>query len=272
MSQANSIDNSEIDEIIRRATQYAAKYKQRYVTVDHLALSLLTYKTFYALVKNTGVDIDGLIIELKNYVTSIADISMTSVDEMPRKTHGLERVFNRALTHVLFSGRPQMLPVDLYASIMAETNSHAVYYMEKFGMDQDKIMETAFATHDGSGMAVSLSDKQADEILNEYCDNLNELAINGKIDPVIGRTEELDEIIDVLAKRNKRNILMVGDPGVGKTAVAEGLALKITQGLVPTYLQEYEVYNLDIGKMVAGSKYRGEKKRVAYRRTILPHE
>lgn len=258
MSQQPSIDNSEIDEIIRRASKYAAKYKQKYVTIDHLTLALLTYKSFYATVKSTGVDIDALIIELKNHVTSLADVAMTTEDEMPRKTHGLERVFNRALTHVLFSGRPQMLPVDLYISIMAETNSHSVYYMEKFGMNQEAILETAFATHEGSGMAVSLSEGQVNEILKEYCDNLNELAIAGKIDPVIGRQDELDEIIDVLAKRNKRNILMVGDPGVGKTAVAEGLALKITQGLVPDYLKEYEVFNLDIGHMVAGSKYRGD--------------
>lgn len=258
MSQANSIDNSEIDEIIRRASKYAAKYKQKYVTIDHLTLALLTYKSFYTTVKSTGVDVDSLIIELKNHVTSLADIAMTTEDEMPRKTHGLERVFNRALTHVLFSGRPQMLPVDLYQSIMAETNSHSVYYMEKFGMNQEAILEREFATHEGSGTAVSLSEAQVNEILNEYCDNLNTLAIEGKIDPVIGRQDELDEIIDVLAKRNKRNILMVGDPGVGKTAVAEGLALKITQGLVPDYLKEYEVFNLDIGHMVAGSKYRGD--------------
>lgn len=258
MSQANSIDNSEIDEIIRRATKYAAKYKQKYVTIDHLTLALLTYKSFYTTVKTTGVDVDGLIIDLKNHVTSLADIAITEVNEMPKKTHGLERVFNRALTHVLFSGRPQMLPVDLYQSIMAETNSHSVYFMEKYGMDQDAILEKEYATHEGSGDMVKMSEGQVKEILNEYCDNLNTLAIAGKIDPVIGRQDELDEIIDVFAKRNKRNIIMVGDPGVGKTAVAEGLALKITQGLVPEFLKEYEVFNLDIGKMVAGSKYRGD--------------
>lgn len=258
MSNVNNIDNSEIDEIIRRASAYAEKYNQKYVTIDHLTLALLTYKSFYATVRATGVDIDSLIVELKDYVTSRDDIAIAEVGEPPRKTHGLERVFNRALTHVLFSGRPQMLPVDLYASIMAETNSHSVYYMEKHGLDQEQILKTEYATHDATGSVVKLSEKQVEEILNEYCDNLNTLAIEGKIDPVIGRQDELDEIIDVLAKRNKRNILMVGDPGVGKTAVAEGLALKITQGLVPKYLLEYEVYNLDIGGMVAGSKYRGD--------------
>jgi ATP-dependent Clp protease ATP-binding subunit ClpA len=258
MSNAPNIDNSEIDEIIRRASKYAAKYNQKYVTVDHLTLALLTYKSFYVMVKNTGVDIDNLIVELKNYIISLNDIAVTEIGQHPQKTHGLERVFNRALTHVLFSGRPQMMPVDLFASIMAETNSHSVYYMEKFGMDQDKILEQAYATYEGGGAPVKMSDGQVKEILNEYCDNLNQLAIEGKIDPVIGRTEEIEEIVNVLAKKNKRNIIMVGDPGVGKTAVAEGLALKITQGLVPEYLKEYEVYNLDIGNMVAGSKYRGD--------------
>ena len=254
----SGVDNAEIDEIIRRASKYAEKYRQKYVTIDHLTMALLTYKSFYTTVKSTGVDIDKLIIELKDHVLSLSDIAMSEIDELPRKTHGLERVFNRALTHVMFSGRPQMLPVDLYASIMAESNSHSVYYMEKFHMDQKAIMAKEFATHEGSNVSVKLSQKQIKEILDEYCDNLNDLAIAGKIDPVIGRQEELNEIIDVLAKRNKRNILMVGDPGVGKTAVAEGLALKITQGLVPSYLLEYEIFNLDIGRLVAGSKYRGD--------------
>lgn len=258
MSQHKPIDNSEIDQIIQQATKYAEKFQQRYVTVDHLTLALLSYKSFYNLVKSTGVDVDNLIIDLKNHISSVEDIAMVQVGEPPKKTHGLERVFNRALTHVLFSGRPQMLPVDLYISIMSESNSYSVYFMEKYRLDSEKILESAFGTVDGSGMPVSLSDKQINDILNEYCDDLNDLAVNGKIDPVIGRKDELEEIIDVLAKRNKRNILMVGDPGVGKTAVAEGLALKITQGLVPDYLKEYVVYNLDIGNMIAGSKYRGD--------------
>jgi ATP-dependent Clp protease ATP-binding subunit ClpA len=258
MSQQKPIDNSEIDEIIRHATKYAEKFQQRYVTVDHLTLALLTYKSFYNLVKSTGVDIDHLIIDLKNHIASVEDIAQVEVGEPPRKTHGLERVFNRALTQVLFSGRPQMMPVDLYISIMGESNSYSVYFMEKYLMDQDKILEAAFGTFDPAGNPVKMADGQVKEILNEFCDNLNEFAVEGKIDPVIGRQDELDEIIDVLAKRNKRNILMVGDPGVGKTAVAEGLALKITQGLVPDYLKEFEVYNLDIGHMVAGSKYRGD--------------
>jgi ATP-dependent Clp protease ATP-binding subunit ClpA len=123
MSQQKPIDNSEIDEIIRHATKYAEKFQQRYVTVDHLTLALLTYKSFYNLVKSTGVDIDHLIIDLKNHIASVEDIAQVEVGEPPRKTHGLERVFNRALTQVLFSGRPQMMPVDLYISIMGESNS-----------------------------------------------------------------------------------------------------------------------------------------------------
>ena len=153
-----NIDNSEIDEIIRRASEYAEKFQQRYVTVDHLTLALLTYKSFYSLVKSTGVDIDNLIIELKNHIAATDDISVSQIGEPPKKTHGLERVFNRALTHVLFSGRPQMLPVDLFISIMAEQNSYSVYFLEKFGMDQEKILEAAFATFDGSGQPVALSD------------------------------------------------------------------------------------------------------------------
>jgi len=259
-SDPNNIDNSEIEEIIKRATKYAMKYKHKYVTIEHLTLALLSYKSFYNLVKSTDVDVDSLLIELKEYIMSVDELEVTGIENVqPRKTHGLERVFNRALTHVLFSGRPQMQPVDLYTSIIAETNTHSVYFLEKFGVNPTRIEEAVYKTHKGAdGPVVNLSDQQVKEILNEFCDNLNQFAIEGRIDPVIGRQDELDEIIDVLAKRNKRNILMVGDPGVGKTAIAEGLALKITQGLVPEYLKEYIVYNLDIGHMVAGSKYRGD--------------
>jgi ATP-dependent Clp protease ATP-binding subunit ClpA len=261
MSDEKHIDHSEIEEIIRRATTYALENRQQYVTVEHLSLALLTYKSFYMLIQAAGVDVDAMVAELARHIANNEEITLLDIDDIqPKKTHGLERVFNRALTRVLFSGKPQIAPIDLYFSILQETNSHAVYFFEKYGLDPDDLEEMVYATYDGESdqNAMALSDKQVNEILNEYCDNLNNAAIHGKIDPVIGRQSELDEIIDVLAKRNKRNILMVGDPGVGKTAIAEGLALKITQGLVPNYLKEYIVYSLDIGHIVAGSKYRGD--------------
>jgi ATP-dependent Clp protease ATP-binding subunit ClpA len=140
---------------------------------------------------------------------------------------------------------------------MAEEKSFARYYLQKYGLERNKLI-TFWNEQYVDSKGKRKTKTQADAILNEYCNNFNELAEDNKIDPVIGRDIEIDEITHVLAKRNKSNILMVGDPGVGKTAIAEGLALKIVNGDVPDYLKDYVVYNLDIGSLLAGSKYRGE--------------
>jgi ATP-dependent Clp protease ATP-binding subunit ClpA len=176
----------------------------------------------------------------------------------PRKTHALERVFNRAYTQVLFSGRNHMQVLDLYISLFSETNSYAVYFLIKYGLDRSDVVDFYNANYkEPKGRKIANLSK-ADEVLEEYCSDLNQLSKNGKIDPVIGRESEIAEITEVLAKRNKSNILMVGDPGVGKTAIAEGLARNIVNKQVPDYLKDYTVYNLDIGSLLAGSKYRGE--------------
>jgi ATP-dependent Clp protease ATP-binding subunit ClpA len=148
--------------------------------------------------------------------------------------------------------------MDLFLSITGEQNSHAAYFIIKHGIDRAKIIEFYNENYKEGNSRKNASKQRAIEVLKEYCDDLNELATEGKIDPVIGREHELDEIAHVLAKRNKSNILMVGDAGVGKTAIAEGLARRIVEGDVPDYLRDYTVYNLDIGSLLAGSKYRGE--------------
>jgi ATP-dependent Clp protease ATP-binding subunit ClpA len=148
--------------------------------------------------------------------------------------------------------------LDLYISIFSETNSYAVYFLIKYGLDRSDVVEFYNQNYkEPKGRKIANLSK-AEEILEEYCSDLNQLSKNGKIDPVIGRESEIAEITEVLAKRNKSNVLMVGDPGVGKTAIAEGLARNIVNKQVPEYLRDYTVYNLDIGSLLAGSKYRGE--------------
>jgi ATP-dependent Clp protease ATP-binding subunit ClpA len=196
-------------------------------------------------------------IETYNQRTDTGN-ALTDEEYQPKKTHALERVFNRSLTQVLFSGRNHMQVMDLFLSVTGEQNSHAAYFITKYGIDRAKFIEY-YNDHYKEGNSRKNAGKQrALEILKEYCDDLNELAREGKIDPVIGREHELEEISQVLAKRNKSNVLMVGDAGVGKTAIAEGLARKIIKGEVPDYLRDYTVFNLDIGNLLAGSKYRGE--------------
>ena len=249
--------NPEIQSIIESATLKAAEKNHEYVTLEHLVLAMLTHAPFNSIVTRFGCDTDKLISEVEGYLDQQTYLVSKGYDIVPKKTHSLERVFNRAFTQVLFSGRKNMQTIDLYLSIMSEEKSHARHYLVKFGLDRKTLVEFWNKTHVEPKTNKKIRD-MSDEILAEYCENLNKIALAGTVDPVIGRELELEEITHVLAKRNKSNILMVGDPGVGKTAIAEGLALKIVNGQVPEYLKDYTVYSLDIGSLLAGSKYRGE--------------
>ena len=249
--------NPEIQSIIESATLKAAEKNHEYVTLEHLVLAMLTHAPFNSIVTKFGCDTDKLISEVEGYLDQQTYLVSKGYDIVPKKTHSLERVFNRAFTQVLFSGRKNMQTIDLYLSIMSEEKSHARHYLVKFGLDRKTLVEFWNKTHVEPKTNKRIRD-MSDEILAEYCENLNKIALAGTVDPVIGRELELEEITHVLAKRNKSNILMVGDPGVGKTAIAEGLALKIVNGQVPEYLKDYTVYSLDIGSLLAGSKYRGE--------------
>ena len=251
--------NPEIELIINAAGENAKRHKHEYVTLEHLLFAIINYKPFGDLLRSYGTEIDVMLGELEIYNNRLDTGNLYyEEDYQPKKTHALERVFNRSLTQVLFSGRNHMQVMDLFLSLTGEQNSHAAYFIIKYGIDRAKFIEY-YNDHYKEGSSRKNAGKQrALEILKEYCDDLNELAKEGKIDPVIGREHELDEIAHVLAKRNKSNVLMVGDAGVGKTAIAEGLARKIVKGEVPDYLRDYTVYNLDIGSLLAGSKYRGE--------------
>lgn len=248
--------NPEIELIINSAGDNAKNLKHEYVTVEHLLWAIVTYKPFQDLMVKFGISVDAMIMDLNEY--NNRGTSELPDDHHPKKTHGLERVFNRALTQVLFSGRNQMQIIDLFLSIMGESNSHANYFIVKHGVDRARLVEFYNKHYNENSGRRNATKNRANEILEEFCEDLNKQAQEGKIDPVIGREAELEEITQVLAKRNKSNILMVGDPGVGKTAIAEGLAKKIVDGEVPDYLKGFTVYNLDIGSLLAGSKYRGE--------------
>lgn len=249
--------NPEIDHIVTEATNIAREFKHEYVTLEHLTLSLVKYKPFNELLANFGADVDGLAKDLEVYLVGLDDI-VTNSGEDPKKTHTLERVFNRAFTQVLFSARTHIQVIDLFLSIRAETNSYANYFLIKYGIDSAQILDFYDAYYKEEDIPTDMNQEKIDKFIEEYCTNLNKQAKDGLIDPVIGRESELGEICEVLAKRNKSNVLLVGDPGTGKTAIAEGIALRIIEGNVPDYLKDYTVYNLDISSLLAGSKYRGE--------------
>lgn len=251
--------NSEIEEIILKAGEIARNLNHEYVTLEHLTISIVKYKPFYTVLKENNIDADGLSNELLLYLNNQPHLINHS-GMPPRKTHSLERVFNRAVTQIIFHGQTRIKIIDLVFSISNETNSHAAYFLDKFGLDRSSIIslyKKLITGEDQLDRPVDQS-KKADEILDEYCTNLNKLAEADQIDPIIGRETELLEITQVMAKRNKANIILVGDPGVGKTMLAEGLARNIVNQNVPKYLRDYTVYNLDIATLVAGSKYRGD--------------
>jgi ATP-dependent Clp protease ATP-binding subunit ClpA len=199
-----------------------------------------------------------MIQEIEMYLNSLQSIVSTDPDIQPKRTNLLERVMNRSVTQVLFTGRRQVSTIDLYMSIASESNSHAHYFLLKYGVSKVDFLNHWQKYYRGDDSMSAITANQADDILEEYTINLTQLAREEKLEPVIGRTKEIDDIVNVLAKRFKSNVLMVGDPGVGKTAIAEGIANAIVDKEVPDFLLDHELYSLEVGSLLAGSRYRGD--------------
>jgi len=251
-------NSPEIENIIEQAVTIAKSFNHEYVTVEHLLLALVTHKPFKKCLSGFGCETDMFIGELQNYISGFHAIKSRDPDCKPRKTNSLERVMNRSVTQVLFTGRRMVTTLDLYLSIAAENNSHAHYFLLKYGINRQEFLLHWQKTYKGGEYSTQLTESQADEVLSEYTTNLTNLAKEDKIEPVIGRHKEIENIIHVLAKRFKSNVLMVGDPGVGKTAIAEGIARAIVLDEVPEFLQGYDLYSLEVAGLLAGSRYRGD--------------
>lgn len=249
-------NNPEIEQIVELAVGIAKEQQHEYVTIEHLLLAMLRHKPFRRAVETFGTDIEKLDSDLVSYLHTVSTMGNLNSNTQPKKTNALERCFNRALTQVLFTGRRLVTTLDLYLAIMTETNSHAHYFLLKYGVKKQEFAEHWNKVYNQSN--VKLNDTQANEVLNEHCTNITELAATNRLEPLIGRETELSEMIEVLARRFKANVLLVGDPGVGKTAIIEGLAQEIFNESVPEFLQGFEVWSLEIGSLLAGSKYRGE--------------
>jgi ATP-dependent Clp protease ATP-binding subunit ClpA len=245
----------EIEHIVDQAVKIAQQKQHEYVITEHLLLSMIRFAPFRKTADAFGVAVDQMDLELDAYITSLVSLVKANV-ETPKKTQALERIFNRANVQVMFTGRRTLSVIDLYLSIMSEGNSHAQYYMLKYGMKKVEFVE--FWQKNYKPSDVKMSTQQADEVLTEYCTSLTARAEKNQLEPMIGRAQELEEMITVLARRFKANVLMVGDPGVGKTHIVDGLAQEIIAGRVPEFLKGHEVWSLEIGSLLAGSKYRGE--------------
>jgi len=250
--------SQELQLVFDKAIKDAQKLQHEYVTLEHLLFSMLCSEPFYNIVKGFGSDADYVKANLEHHLKEkCEELKIEAKKFKPKKTQAVERVLNRAFTQVLFAGRQKIELSDVLLSLMSEKKSIANFYLEQGGLKKED-----FAEYINTELETSFEDEElsgaGQKALRQFTTDLNQEVKKNKIDPVIGRSEELDTIALALGRRNKNNVLLVGDPGVGKTAIAEGLAWNIVNDNVPEFLKEYNVYMLDIGSMLAGSKYRGD--------------
>ncbi len=264
-----------LEETLHRALSYAKERRHEYATLEHLLLALTEDRDCVAVLRACAVEVDNLRSEVSGYLDEELENLVVERDGDPKPTSGFQRVLQRAAIHVQSSGREEVTGANVLVAIFSERESHAVFFLQ--GQEMSRLDAVNYISH---GIAKSAgqseprrvrgADEQEEnqggesgnrkpaEALEAYCVNLNEKADAGKIDPLIGRELEVERTIQILCRRTKNNPIYVGDPGVGKTAIAEGLARKIVESGVPEVLADATIYALDMGSLLAGTRYRGD--------------
>jgi ATP-dependent Clp protease ATP-binding subunit ClpA len=267
--------SSSLEEALHRALEYANERSHEYATLEHLLLSLLDDGDASAVLRACDVDIDNLRGKLLEYIDNELEGLILDDSSEAQPTAGFQRVIHRAVVHVQSSGREEVSGANVLVAIFAERESHAAFFLQEQGMTRfdavnyishgiakragmSEPREVRGVDEDASNMDGAEDKKRRGDALEIYCVNLNDKAKEGEIDPLIGRNEEIRRTIQVLCRRQKNNPLFVGDPGVGKTAVAEGLARRIVRGEVPEVLASSTIFALDMGSLLAGTRYRGD--------------
>ncbi|MGB8818307.1 MAG: ATP-dependent Clp protease ATP-binding subunit ClpA [Rhizobiaceae bacterium] len=268
-----------LERALHQALSVANERHHEYATLEHLLLALLDDTDAAAVMKACNVNVDELRTTVVDYIDKELENLITGYDEDSKPTAGFQRVIQRAVIHVQSSGRDEVTGANVLVAIFAERESHAAYFLQEQQMTRyDAVNYISHGIAKRPGMSESRTprgeDEDAPEIhqssdndsgakkeqtaLSSYCVNLNAKAKSGKIDPLIGRKAEIDRTIQILCRRSKNNPLYVGDPGVGKTAIAEGLAKRIVEGEVPEVLLDATIFSLDMGTLLAGTRYRGD--------------
>jgi len=263
-----------LETALHRALEYANERHHEYATLEHLLLSLLDDRDAAAVMKACSVDLDELRTRITEYLDNELSALFVKGSTEAQPTTGFQRVIHRAVVHVQSSGREEVTGANVLVAIFAERETHAAFFLQEQEMTRfDAVQYISHGIAKRPGMSEPRhvrgvdeeggSDKpdekkQPQDALNTYCINLNKKAKNGRIDPLIGREPEVLRTIQVLCRRQKNNPLFVGDPGVGKTAIAEGLARKIVLGDVPEVLRDSTIFALDMGTLLAGTRYRGD--------------
>jgi len=248
----------ELNEVFTKGVTIARNKKHEYLTLEHILLAIANTKDGYKILNDLMVDIDELIKNLNNYLDSHIPTVDSNVD--PMETMALSQAINEMMIHVNSSGKKQATIGDMLAAIMLQEDSYAKLLLETQDVERLDILE--YISHPESSnveIKFDLDEKESQyPHLDAYTIELTELAKKGKIDEVIGRESEIDRVMQILCRRKKNNPLLVGEPGVGKTAIAEGLALKIAKDEVPEVLKESKIFALDMGSLISGTKYRGD--------------
>jgi len=267
-----AVPSHNLEESVRRAVAFASDRRHEFVTLEHLLLSLTEDQDAVAVLRACGIDLEKLREDLLTYLDHDLDYLITDSLADPRTTESFNRALQRAVIHVQSSGREEVTGANVLVAIFSERESHAVYYLQEQDMTRfDAVNYISHGIAKEPGLSITRgvegvdeeqsedrANRKGTEALDAYCVNLNIKAAKGKIDPLIGRQHEVERTIQVLCRRQKNNPLYVGEPGVGKTAIAEGLARRIVSGDVPEVLNNATIYALDMGALLAGTRYRGD--------------
>lgn len=245
--------------IFDEAVKIARSHGHEYITLEHLLFVLLIQPDLDELLKsNKDIQLDQLMNDLQDHIENGLNEIKSKEEVYPKRTQGTERTVNRAFTSAIFSGKEYVDCFQLILSIFGEKNSHALFFMLKNGLNKRVIVDYMTEVGSDAPEETQVNQKQAAKILKQYTVDLNEQAKKNKTFHCIGRQDVVDEIVLVLGRKTKNNVIMIGDPGVGKTAIAEGLAHMIVENKVPDVIKDHTIFSVDVGSLIAGSKYRGD--------------